>query len=158
MAKIEGYAWPISGGPGDTIGIHASAMHEGLASVEVVRLTGQGPELGSSLAQPIRNSFVVAFQHDNGFGQDCGWPLAVSMSVDRMGLPANGFYAARVRGPPGPFYDVPFVIRRGPIPGNILLIVNTYTRNAYNSCCGASNYSATASPINLTLKRPNITC
>ena len=81
-------------------------MHDGLASFEVVRLTGQGPELGDSLAQPIQDSFVAAFQLDNGFDQDCGWPVVVSMSVDEMDLPANGFYAARLRGSSGPFYDV----------------------------------------------------
>ena len=155
IAKIEGYAWPLSGGPGDTFGIYASAMHDGLASLEVVRLTGQGPELGTTLAQPIQNSFQVAFQPDNGFDQDCGWPVVVSMSVDGMELPDNGFYSARLRGPSGPFYDVPFVIRRGSVGGNIALIVNTNTWNAYNSWGGASNYSETASPINLTLKRPN---
>jgi hypothetical protein len=154
VAKTEGYSWPLSIAPGEKAQFFISVMNDGPAEAEIVRLTGRGPDLAVKLSDRQPRVFSAKFQPDNGFDADCGWPATFDLPIPQDAVFA-GFYAARVLGPSGPEYDIPFIVKQGVAPGNIALVVNTNTWNAYNFWGGASNYSSTQSPIELSCKRPN---
>jgi len=153
ISGIEGYCWPLSVAAGETVRFHVSAMTPGTANVSYVRLGGRGPQLGVHVERGI--DLEADFNASGRWDTDCSWPIAFDLCVPLVGSWEPGFYAARVQGPSGPPFDIPFVVRRGPAAAPLALLVNVNTWNAYNTWGGASNYSGTASPINLTLKRPN---
>ena len=154
IAASEGYSWPIGAGPGEAIRFHVSSNTPGLATATYLRLGGRGPRLGIMVTKGP--AFDVKFEANGTWSADCGWPGAFSLGLPTTSGPWEaGFYAARVQGPSGPPFDIPFVVRRGVTAAPFALVVNVNTWNAYNTWGGASNYTATASPINLTLKRPN---
>lgn len=156
ISSVEGYAWPVSVAPGETISFHVSSSRDDFCFADVVRLTGYGPKLGSSVPNTPVATFSTSFQQDNGCHADCEWPASFSFSAPSgMGALRPGFYAARVTSGTGYHYDIPFVIKRGELPGRIALIVNTNTWHAYNPWGGDNNYTATGAPINLTYKRPD---
>ena len=150
VAAVEGYCWPPAAEAGETIRFHTSSMTPGTATVTFVRLGGQGPRLGFAVAQGPE--FACDFQPTGSFGSDCGWPMSFQLDLPEW---EPGFYAARVRGPQGALYDIPFAVKRQSTIADLALLVNVNTWNAYNTWGGASNYTETTSPIGLTMKRPN---
>ncbi len=156
IASAESYCWPIGIGAGESAQFHVSVMTPGACAAEIVRLTGRGPQLGTAVPSSQPYLFLSNFQPDHGWASDCSWPVSFEVSAPQATQAwTPGFYAARVMGPAGPPYDVPFVVKRGATPGNIALLVNVNTWNAYNTWGGASNYTGTSTAVNLTLKRPN---
>jgi hypothetical protein len=153
ISGIEGYCWPLSVGGGETVRFHVSATTPGVSTVSYVRLGGRGPRLGVHVEAGV--DFEAVFHAAGTWSTDCAWPVAFELSLPLIGPWEPGFYAARVQGPSGPPFDIPFVVRRGPVSAPLAFLVNVNTWNAYNTWGGASNYTHTASPIDLTLKRPN---
>jgi N,N-dimethylformamidase len=154
IAATEGYCWPIGASPGEAIRFHVSSSTPGAATVSYVRLGGRGPRLGVVLMEGP--AFDIDFEANGTWSADCAWPEAFSLELPTSSAPWEpGFYAARVKGLSGPPFEVPFIVRRGVTTAPIALIVNVNTWNAYNTWGGASNYTATASPINLAMKHPN---
>jgi N,N-dimethylformamidase len=152
VPAIEGYCWPMSVSPGETLRFHVSASIPGRARVSYLRLGGRGPRLGVLVENGPE--FDAAFQSSGMFAADCEWPMTFELTPNAAHW-SPGFYAARVGGVAGAPYDIPFVVKRGVEPAPLALLVNVNTWNAYNSWGGASNYTDTASPIDLTHKRPN---
>jgi N,N-dimethylformamidase len=96
--------------------------------------------------------FPCDYEATGGFASDCQWPVSFQLEVADWD---PGFYAARISGPQGASYDIPFVVKRGRVLGEVALLVNVNTWNAYNTWGGGSNYTGTLNPITLTMKRPN---
>jgi hypothetical protein len=154
IAASEGYCWPMSANPGEAIRFYISSSTPGPATASYVRLGGRGPRLGVPVVEGP--AFDVDFEAKGAWSADCAWAEAFVLDLPTSGAPWEaGFYAARVQGPSGPPYDIPFVVKRAATAAPLALIVNTNTWNAYNTWGGASNYTGTASPINRSLKRPN---
>jgi hypothetical protein len=153
VPAIEGYCWPMSGAPGDTIRFHVSTSTPGTARVSFVRLAGRGPRLGVHVENG--EEFPASFQSAGTYAADCGWPAAFEKTLSSALPWTPGFYAARVWGVSGPPYDIPFIVKRGATRAPLALLVNVNNWNAYNTWGGASNYTVTSNPIDLTHKRPN---
>ena len=155
IAGIEGYCWPMSVSPGETVSFHVSAMSPGRATVSYFRLAGRGPQFSDALGSDT--DFVADFRATGRWDSDCGWPVDFTFTV-----PAGpsewgpGFYAARVQAASGAPFDIPFVVKRGTDAGKVALLVNVNTWNAYNSWGGSSNYTTDRyAKVTLTAKRPN---
>ena len=154
VAALEGYCWPPNISTGETIRFFVSSMHPGQATATVVRLGGHGPRMGVPVSSV--GAFQCEFQAAGSYGSDCGWSESFELTVpadSRTWEP--GFYAARVRGPGGARYDIPFIVSRESTPAPLALLVNTNTWASYNTWGGASNYTSAGDPILLTVKRPN---
>ena len=162
IAAVEGYAWPMSIGPGETLSVQISGSTPQVCLADIHRLTGRGPEL----AQPVQGGPIALvktdFHADQGQGVDCGWPGAFIVTApDGAAAWPPGVYCARLNIAHGPAYDVPFVVRQGVARGEIAVVVNVNTWNAYNCWGGDSNYTETGGWIALSHKRPNhhlLTC
>lgn len=154
IAAIEGYAWPPSVPAGGTVRLHVSATTPGRSTVSYRRLGGRGPRMGVTVGSGA--DFDCDFQAGGTFSSDCAWPVVCELAVPEHAPSwGPGIYSARVQGPSGPPFDIPFVVAREAERASLALLVNLNTWNAYNTWGGASNYTATANPVSLTLKRPN---
>lgn len=151
-AQIEGYCWPISVFPGETIDFHLTAPAG--CQVDYLRLNVQrdgalgGPMGPSASVQPIEQ-----VTDPNWPGNGCGWSISISLTVPTDW--ASDLYSARCTDPAGTEFHIVFIVK--PVPerrGDLLVLASTNTWNAYNMWGGYSKYGP-ATPDVLTFLRPN---
>ena len=149
---LEGYCWPLSASPGDTIDFYVSA--DTVYNFSFVRLDGQPADgLGSPIGASTTMASSPQVTAPDWTSSGCGWSLSYSFVVPADW--ASGIYAGVCTGPDGePFYIV-FIVR--PVAdrrGNILVLASVNTWNAYNSWGGYSKYGPATAEV-LTFLRPN---
>ena len=130
---LEGYCWPRSAEPGDTIGLRVSTdapsfdvlvTRDGAEPLQVWRADGCA---GTSHPTPEDAS-------ENG----CNWPVAVDIPIGDW---PSGFYAVTLTAGDARA-DAFLVVRAGDRPrAPILLVLSTATYDAYNDWGGPSLYT-----------------
>ena len=162
LAPIEGYCWPLSGSPGETIEFKVSSVLELDYDVAYLRLqaniSSDGIIADGSLREtPMDSVFSCPGVHqpcsDFAWRQGCGWDTSFSLAVPPDW--PSGFYAAKCTSKTGFSFYIPFVVKPRPARrSRVLVIANTNTWNAYNQWGGESNYSIPRSK-RLHYARPN---
>jgi hypothetical protein len=153
---VEGYCWPLSASPGDSIDFFISATSSYV--LDYVRLSdlddnGSGPPL---LSHGEKNALVQP-AYDNAWRDGCGWE-----AISQLRVPADwpsGLYAARLT-PTGattvpPAFVVFIVKPKDTMRGDYLLLAHTLTWNSYNSWGGRSRYTDPGNVFWLSFMRPN---
>ncbi|WP_222262828.1 FG-GAP repeat domain-containing protein [Modestobacter marinus] len=138
---IEGYCWPLSARPGESISFHMS--HEGAAVASIRRHTSTSGTVDS----PEVSSVAFTAQHQaapaTAWRDGCGWDQTFSLTVQPEWT--SGIYSAACTDSTGGRCDITFVVkpgddRRSPIA--VLANVNTWL--AYNGWGSRSKYSGAA--------------
>ncbi len=153
-AQLEGYCWPLSVSPGETVDFYVTAPNG--CQVDFLRLNAQ-PDGG--IGTPVGGAVAVAPVEqptDPNWPTDgCGWARSFSLTVPRDW--ASDLYSARCIDQAGTQFHVVFVVR--PVAerrGDVLVLASTNTWSAYNQWGGYSKYGP-ATPDVLTFMRPNPT-
>ncbi len=127
---IEGYAWPQSVAPGEEVALHVSTDASSF-DFEIAR-EGAEREIASSGSADGAQSEIPPGASENG----CGWPSSTSCRAPER----SGYYSVSLRAG-DEATDAFFVVRPGPDPAPILLVLSTATWNAYNDWGGPSLYT-----------------
>ena len=134
----EGYAWPLSAAPGETVEFFASGM--GSSHVDFFRYgSGVGLFMGSITYTPtIQPVPAEPWRHG------CAWQQSFSLTIPPTW--PSGIYAARLSSNAGDDYNyITFIVK--PDPANqstIAVLANVNTWLAYNSWGGKGKYSGAA--------------
>ncbi len=141
VRPIEGYCWPLSAAPGESIAFHLSGSGESVASFQ--RHVSTSTEVESvpvdSLTFTASEQAVPAAPWRTG----CGWEQAFTVT-----LPPDwrsGIYSASCTDSVGTQCDVTFVVKPAPQRrSRIAVLANVNTWLAYNGWGGQSKYTGLA--------------
>jgi hypothetical protein len=175
---VEGYCWPLSVAPGKTIEFKVSVRHGKGAPrkvkyrVRYLRLRDRvdgHTDIPDDLAMGP-DSHQVAELQDVGktpWRDGCNWKTSFKLTIPRDGTWRSGLYAAECS-PDGPNsserqpYYVLFVVNPSAgEPGDLAVLSNINTWNAYNCWGGTSKYhcrEGSPLPRRLSFVRPNVSC
>ncbi len=150
MARIEGYAVPLSVGPGDVIAFHVSSPDN--YEVTYVRLKEQPDGTpGLPVASPFPMDGWVQSNGSEPWQDGCGWKPNFRLTISTEWR--SGYYAARCTTPSGDQFYIVFIVRASPLrPSGIAALASTNTWNAYNGWGGLSKYDGAAIG---SFERPN---
>ena len=152
---LEGYAWPLSVKPGQTIGIRTSSDADSVKvtyvgfrnrpALEVdANVINQSKEvLDSPIAPPQTGPVTIQPESNSPSIGASAWTTTFSFQIPD-GTP-SGIYAAKLEDSEGDMFYAPFVVQ--PKDGQrseFAVIVNVSTWNAYNEWGGFSRYSTPA--------------
>lgn len=149
---VQGYAVPLSVAPGDRVDLHVSASTS--YDVTILRLEpqddgGLGTVVGETRTEPAAEHDIPA----QAWSRGCGWPTALSTVVGDTWR--SGIYSLHCQAQDGTETHVPFVVRPRPdAHGDLAVLANTNTWNAYNDWGGRSKYSLPPAAV-LSFERPN---
>jgi hypothetical protein len=160
LIPLEGYCWPVSGAPGETIEFKLSSVLDVENEVSIVRVQEEVPGYPASLGIPTpvvkRVAGVYQPSNENSWRDGCDWKTSFPLRIPDW---PTGIYAAKYTSPTGFTFWVPFVVKpEAGKKGDFLFIVNTNTWNSYNQWGGESNYSFPSSGSTFRSKsyaRPN---
>ena len=151
-AQLEGYCWPLSAFPGETIDFHIAAPAG--CQVDYLRLDAQPDDaLGSAVGSPMNVPPVEQITDPDWTSTGCGWSTTFTLTVPAEW--ASDVYSVRCTDPAGTQFHIVFVVK--PVAqrrGDLLVLASTNTWNAYNMWGGYSKYGP-ATPDVLTFLRPN---
>ncbi len=148
---LEGYVTPLSVAPGETLSIHASSpVPWTLTFARYHRVGDQNV--------PIPMSAPIAEPAGEQEAPDSAWYATRWNVTDRFVIPQDwpsGIYGAECVAHDFTTFRIAFVVRPRPdAHGDIAILANTNTWNAYNSWGGRSKY--TNPPAHhLSMQRPN---
>ena len=138
----EGYAWPLSASPGQSIQFRASGV--GSPHITFFRHTTDAKgavlslEMGTTVWRPAVRSLPP-----QSWVYGCGWPISFTYTV-----PYNwpsGIYSARLQSAAGAFSYITFVVKPDPAKvSNIAVIANVNTWLAYNRYGGRGKHDGAA--------------
>nr|WP_243435866.1 VCBS repeat-containing protein [Acanthopleuribacter pedis] len=132
----EGYAWPLSAAPGETIQFYASG--EGLPTVDILRYAS-----GETLMTTLEYTPVAQTTNARPWRYGAGWSPSFSPTI-----PDNwpsGMYAARFRGDTGCQRFATFVVKPRPEQkSRVAVLANVATWLAYNTWGGRGKYHGAA--------------
>jgi hypothetical protein len=141
LRPIEGYCWPLSASPGETIAFHLSG--EGASTATFERRVSTSAAVD---AFPVDSQSFAATRQavpaDPGH-TGCGWTETFSLTVPADW--ASGIYSATCTDSAGTSCEITFVVK--PAPENrarIAVLANANTWLAYNGWGGQSKYSGLA--------------
>lgn len=149
LRPIEGYCWPLSASPGETIQFMVSG--EGSSRAVIQRHTSTSNAIDS--VDVTAFDFVAAVQPVPATaGQSgCGWTESFSLTIPDSWT--SGLYAARCTDESETTFDVTFVVKPAPANrANVAVLANVNTWLAYNGWGGESKYSGRA---RTSFLRPN---
>ena len=170
---VEGFAWPMSGAPGDTLHFQASTSVPAPFQVTFGALASAGALLPRTAARgygvtslsyapqpaPPTTQFQVTAPGVSATG--CAWNDSFVLAVPPTSLWPSGYYVARCTTPTGYTYDIPFIVKPDPAllsgggrPGDIAVLANVNTWNSYNTWGGYSNYNG-GNGKTLSYRRPD---
>ena len=164
MASIEGFCWPLSAAPGESINFYVSTAGE--YTVTFVRFTNNDPstvtaadicnsqEMSEHLLTDIVFNLSGRPQPRHTPDQPClDWDVALTWAIPPDWI--SGIYAAKCSDGASIFY-INFVVKPDPTKRNPLLVLaNVNTWNAYNGWGGYSRYDDMGEDF--TYCRPNPT-
>jgi hypothetical protein len=148
---IEGYCWPLSALPGETIEFMVSSPSA--YQVTYSRLKAQpGGALG--VAMPGGGSFPAKAQTtaENWFSNGCGWSTSFGLTVP-PGWP-SGIYAAQCVDAGGETFHIVFIVKPAASGRKVLVLASTNTWSAYNQWGDYSKYGPQYAVV-LSFLRPN---
>ncbi len=161
---MQGYCWPLSGSPGQSIGFHMSTGAH-TYTVSYVRFYNRWNATAADIQASMECSEIVMAppfevmgqQRDTSFTSDVGcgaWPDDFVLSIPDW---PSGIYAARCEDDLGSLFYVTFIISPPREDrGSLAVIANTTTWNAYNNWGGYSRYEVpTNGDYEISFLRPN---
>jgi hypothetical protein len=151
-AALQGYVEEQSVEPGDVVRVAVSTTFDSYevrirrlvpASAVVRRIATVSTGSGPSILPPGYRS------------GGCGWPVALSAMVTDSWI--SGVYDAELTGPQGLRQHAVFVVRPSAPTADLLVVIPTYTYNAYNHWGGHDQYSDGQSGVRrvLSFHRPS---
>jgi hypothetical protein len=150
---LEGYCWPLSAAPGETIEFKISAPSSPF-NVTYLRLKTQPDRsLGTPMGAPAAYGPAAQTTAADWVSNGCNWSTTFSLQV-----PADwqsGIYAAYCADNAGNQFYITFIVK--PVAarqGAVLALASTNTWTAYNGWGGYSKYGPNT-PVVLTCLRPN---
>jgi N,N-dimethylformamidase beta subunit-like protein/tachylectin len=147
---VQGYCWPLSGGPGERIGFCISARSD--YTVTYLRLRLQDGAVGTPVAPPFGGAALIQGSPPEAFADGCGWQETFSLTVPDDWL--SGLYSAQCVDQAGGAFYIVFAVKPGPRRGDFAVLANFNTLNAYNDWGGHSKYT-TGGAARLSFLRPN---
>ena len=149
-AAPEGYAWPLSAAPGETIAFKASGYLNPTVHYYRYGKSGNGVMMQSSSSiAPVRVQPLALAQP---FRNGCAWITSFTLTIPTTWT--SGLYSARlISAVTGESFDITFVVKPSPSQrSRVAVIVNVNTWNAYNNWGGKGKYGGAAQTSFL---RPN---
>jgi hypothetical protein len=138
----EGYAWPLSAAPGETITIYASGRMQPTA--EILRHVRSGDVI---VGVSIGSVSFVSSVHTNlpmPWRNGAGWPPTFDVHIPMTGWP-SGIYSVRLRSLlTAEEFHVTFIVKSRFNCSGIAMLSNINTWNAYNRWGGKSKYDGAA--------------
>lgn len=141
VRPIEGYCWPLSASPGETIQFMVSG--EGASHARIQRHTSVSDAIDTVDVMGL--DFVAATQPvppmAGQFG--CGWTESFALTIPATWR--SGIYAASCTDAAANSFDVTFVVKPAiDSRSNVAVLANVNTWLAYNGWGGESKYSGRA--------------
>jgi N,N-dimethylformamidase beta subunit-like protein/tachylectin len=152
VAPIEGYCWPLSAAPGQTISFKVASPSA--YSIRFVRFQRSGAQNQSiALTSPFGTLGSLPATPDSAWQNGCGWAQSFTFTVPLNW--ASGIYAAECQDPTDHPSWIVFVVKPSPNSlGDFAVLANTNTWNSYNTWGGHSKYTSTPAQA-LSYLRPN---
>ena len=151
-APAEGYCWPLSAAPGQTIDFHLACPSA--FTVQMVRFqrnNAQNSSIPMTGTAPI--SATLPATPDSSWQNGCNWPINYSFTI-----PSNwksGIYAAECLDQFGHGSWVTFIVKPASNAlGDFAVLANTNTWNSYNNWGGYGKYTSPAAQA-VSYMRPN---
>jgi hypothetical protein len=138
---IEGYCWPLSARPGESISFHLS--HQGQAVASIQRHTSTSETVDSSEVRSVTFTAQHQVAPTTAWRDGCGWDETFTLTVQPEW--ASGIYSAACTDSSGGRCDITFVVKPGDDRrSRIAVLANVNTWLAYNGWGGRSKYSGLA--------------
>jgi hypothetical protein len=150
-SSLEGYCWPLSAFPGETIEFKVSSPSP--YEVSYIRLKSQPDgDVGVPMGGAVNLNSSVQTTNPNWVSAGCDWTTSFSLTVP--GDWRSGIYAARCSDSAGRQFYIVFIVKSLASQRKVLALASTNTWTAYNTWGGFSKYGP-ATPLTLTFLRPN---
>jgi FG-GAP-like repeat len=138
---IEGYCWPLSARPGESISFYIS--HGGDAHASLQRHTSTSESVDASAVDSLFFTAEHQVVEANPWRSGCGWDQTFSVTVPPEWT--SGIYSAACTDSTGGRCDITFVVKpTADEPSGIAVLANVNTWLAYNGWGGQSKYSGLA--------------
>ncbi|SHN83544.1 hypothetical protein SAMN05660350_03436 [Geodermatophilus obscurus] len=138
---IEGYCWPLSARPGESISFHLS--HEGQAVASIRRHTSTSETVDSTEVRSVAFTAEHQVAPATAWRDGCGWDETFSLTVPPEWT--SGIYSAACTDSTGGRCDITFVVEPGDDRrSGIAVLANVNTWLAYNGWGSRSKYSGAA--------------
>jgi N,N-dimethylformamidase len=149
---VQGYCSPLSVAPGQTVQFKVSALAP--FDVSFMRLKKQpAGEAGVTVAAGAHHPGTFQASPGDAWMAGCDWANSFSFKVPAGAK--SGVYSARCADITGTETHLCFVVKPGATGrGDIAVLANTNTWNAYNDYGGRSKYSVPIGTV-LSFERPN---
>jgi hypothetical protein len=149
LRPVEGYCWPLSASPGETIQFMISG--QGSSQALIQSHSSVGNAIDSVTMTTLNFDAVEQPLPAMSWQLGCSWDEAFSLTIPDTW--ASGIYAATCTDEEGTDFDVTFVVKPAVNNrSNIALLANVNTWLAYNGWGGESKYSGRAKT---SFMRPN---
>ncbi|HEY0638397.1 MAG TPA: VCBS repeat-containing protein [Pseudonocardiaceae bacterium] len=134
---VEGYCWPLSAAPGETISFRTSGG--GACTATFRRHTSVGPTVDSTVMHSVNFTSPPQDTPPEPFRTGCGWTETFQLTVPNTW--SSGFYSATCTDSQGLTSEITFVVNPEPAErSQVALLANVNTWNAYNGWGGLSKY------------------
>ncbi|MGR6964403.1 N,N-dimethylformamidase beta subunit family domain-containing protein [Geodermatophilus sp. URMC 61] len=138
---IEGYCWPLSARPGQSVRFYLSHQGEAVASIQRHTSTSETVHSATVASVTFRAEHQVA--STIAWRSGCGWDETFTLTVSPEW--ASGLYSATCTDSAGGRCDIPFVVKPGDDRrSRLAVLANVNTWLAYNGWGGRSKYSGLA--------------
>ena len=138
---IEGYCWPLSARPGESISFHLS--HDGDAVASIQRHTSTSETVDSTEVGSVTFTARHQVAPATAWRDGCGWDETFSLTVAPEW--SSGIYSAACTDSTGGRCDITFVVKPADDRrSRIALLANVNTWLAYNGWGSRSKYSGAA--------------
>lgn len=152
FAKLEGYAWPWSAKPGETIDFKVTTDAEAyqatfisFKNADPSKVTARTIEQSEELVElpfgdPVKHVGGMQTSERSPATGAANWNVSFTFTVPRSF--ESGFYAVKLADSEGDSSYIPFIVQpRDNQRADFAVIVNLSTWNAYNAWGGYSRYS-----------------
>jgi FG-GAP-like repeat len=138
---IEGYCWPLSARPGESISFYMS--HGGASVASIQRHTSTSERIDSSVVDSVTFTAEYQVARTMAWRTGCGWSETFDLTV-RPEWP-SGIYSASCEDATGGRSDITFVVKpAADRSSGVAVLANVNTWLAYNGWGGRSKYSGLA--------------
>jgi Tachylectin len=120
---VEGYCWPLSGGPGERIGFYTSARSD--YTVTYLRLRPQGGAVGTLVAPSFGGTALIQGAPPEAWADGCGWQETFSLTIPDDWL--SGLYSAQCVDQAGQAFHIVFAVEPGPRRADFAVLANFNT-------------------------------
>lgn len=141
LRPIEGYCWPLSAAPGESVSFHLSGTGESVATLR--RHTSTSATVDSVAVTEVPFTATRQAVPPSPWRFGCGWSETFGVTVP--GTWASGLYSAACTDAEGNTCDITFVVKPAPAArSDIAVLANANTWLAYNGWGGQSKYTGLA--------------